>query len=372
MKILIKGLGVNRSFRSAYQSGVGKTTYLLLKHLGKIDNAKGVSFRYYTNGLSSLIYRRKDVLVDNFCWPVSQKFGNIKTKLEVIWRTTCLNYDILHIPHNIDAVSRNEKYIVTMHDVIEYLETSDTELRNKWEEMACNAHGIITCSEFSKSDIIRCFNVNPQKIKVIPWGIDRDIYKVLSNDKVQRVLNKFNVTTKYFFTCSCNHKRKNVEYALSAFEEYAKIVDDVSFVLSWNNPSEELTSRYEKLIQEKRIIFLPHVSDDELVALYNGAIATIYVSTYEGFGLPILESFACHTPVICSDCTSHPEVGGAIAQYVDIGNQSTMIKCMDRCSTKEFYDEFLKKIETHLLNFDWAKTAEEYMKYYETLLKLTR
>ena len=116
--LLIKAAGITSPFWRGYNSGVGRSTQLLLEALSK-EESLPFKLHYYTNGISSLGYRNAFAFKYHR-FPLPEEWGCYKTKLEPFYRTHCLRYDLLHIPHNLDAIYSGEKYVVTLHDVIGY------------------------------------------------------------------------------------------------------------------------------------------------------------------------------------------------------------------------------------------------------------
>ena len=126
---------------------------------------------------------------------------------------------------------------------------------------------------------------------------------------------------KYFLSCSAASKRKNFAHLIEAFKmfiEKARLADVELIIVG--SPAENI--RYELSGIEDKVIFTGHISDAELIKLYGNALAFVYPSLYEGFGLPVLEAMKCGAPVICTNSSSLPEVGGDAALYIsgeDIG-----------------------------------------------------
>ena len=116
------------------------------------------------------------------------------------------------------------------------------------------------------------------------------------------------------------------------------------------------------------ILWLGYVGEDELPVFYSMAEVFIYPSIYEGFGLPVLEAMACGTPVITSDTSSLPEVGGDAVLYTDPNSSTKLaqqieILCSDRDLQKKHSELGLKRSA----NFTWQKTAEKYIQLFENL-----
>jgi glycosyltransferase involved in cell wall biosynthesis len=275
---------------------------------------------------------------------------------------------LLHIPHNADDVLPKERFVVTMHDVFEYdmaLKQNNQKTVKSWEQMALCSEGIVTCSEFSKQEIVNRFNVDPGKIDVIYWGIDTNMFHRLPAEKVKEGLARLGIDHPFFLSVSCSSPRKNVRTLLKAFRKFCENNVQHQLVLVWGNPPKELLDEYGKEIRSRQIVFLDFVSDEDLLVLYNGASITMFPTRAEGFGFPVLESFACGTPVMTCANTSLPEVGRDAALYVGEDHIDEMVDVMT-CFEKSSYDValFRKKAATIVNSFSWDNTAQKYIQFY--------
>ncbi|MGB6839152.1 MAG: glycosyltransferase family 1 protein, partial [Microgenomates group bacterium] len=119
---------------------------------------------------------------------------------------------------------------------------------------------------------------------------------------------------------------------------------------------------FEKIEQRRGVRFVGHVSIDELPVFYSGAEALVYPSLYEGFGLPILEAFACRTPVVTSNISSLPEVAGGAAELVDPYDTDSIAEGIRAAlgRRKGLIKKGLKRVE----DFSWEKTAKMTLEVY--------
>lgn len=366
-KLLIKASGITNPSWRGYNSGVGRSTYMLLNELSK-RSINSFEIEIYVNGISSINFNFYHWNFKYSKFPVPDKIGCYYTNIEAFYRCNFKKYDLLHIPHNIDKIYKNENYVVTIHDIIAYKQTRDNKIKKKWIEMAKNSRAIVTCSHFSKQDIINDLNIDPDKIFVIPWGIDREKFFIKGNESIYNDLKIIGIHQPYFLAVSCSHPRKNIYILLKAFSQFcvSKINQNNILVLVWNNPPKELLSEFSNEIKHGKIRFINYVDDSMLVSLYNGATATFFPSRYEGFGFPILESIACGTPIVTCKNSSLPEVGGDLAQYIDEDSIDDIVDYMKMFENNDFnIIDFRLNSESHLENFSWNKTAIDYIKFYE-------
>lgn len=126
-----------------------------------------------------------------------------------------MNYDLLHIPHNLDEVHSKESYIVTLHDVIAYdraIANNDIKTAKKWQKMASRAKAIMTCSQYSKSEIVSKLNICPEVVSVVYWGASTDKFYIEDKNITKRNLHLLGIDGPYFVSISCAHPRKIFEY----------------------------------------------------------------------------------------------------------------------------------------------------------------
>jgi len=123
------------------------------------------------------------------------------------------------------------------------------------------------------------------------------------------------------------------------------------------------------VVLEEDLIFTDYIPDDELNRLYSGAAAFLFPSLYEGFGIPILEAFACGTPVITSNCSSLPEVAGRAALLVNPEKEEEIGDAMSRITSSESLQEELKaKGFEQIKKFSWNKTAAKTLEVYQEVV----
>jgi glycosyltransferase involved in cell wall biosynthesis len=171
---------------------------------------------------------------------------------------------------------------------------------------ALKAFKVLTISEFSRQRIIDWSGIDPSRVVDVSCGVD----SCYTPD-----VNPF-VTGFPYFLCVSNRKaHKNEPRILEAFAK-AKLDPSVHLLFT-GKPNEQLLSLGKQLQIDKRIVFMGRVPEEDLPGLYRGALALVFPTLYEGFGLPVIESMACGTPVITSNTTSLPEVAGDAAIMVD-------------------------------------------------------
>lgn len=357
--------------QNGYLTGIGRTTYELLRQWDRMYDEipfEIVLYSQNTKGVSAKgLFKFKSL---HFFWPNREVY---KKCLYPLWlRKLVSRYDLLHIPHNVDVMEDVHRTILTIHDVIAY-RFADSWGSQTWqfpdrekrllEYAAKECKGIITCSEYSKSDIVKYLHVPESKVHVIPWGVNREMFRPTYDEEF---LHRIGIRGLYYFTSSANHPRKNLPLLLKSYRAYLAMGGQGQLVIL--NPEEEHMSSVSDLISEGKIIVLHKISDRELAILYTSAHSSLMLSSYEGFGLPVLESLACGTQVICARNSSLVEAGGEIVDYVDDMDASVIAGRMlryDSITKVNILDE--STIENHLQSFSWERCARKYIEFYNML-----
>lgn len=269
--------------------------------------------------------------------------------------------DVLHVPHYNVPIFYRGKMVVTIHDLThlilpEFLPNKFAYIYAKimiWIALK-KATKVITVSQNTKSDILKMFKVNPNKIEVIYNGVGKEfVHK--EKQEVEYLYEKFNIekNKKNIMYVGNLKPHKNLERLLEAYSKIENI-DSTQLLLvgkAFSNYN-VLEEKEKKLGIENNVIHTGIVTQQELVDLYNLSDLFVFPSLYEGFGIPIIEALSCGTPVICSNNSSIPEVGGDLVEYFnayDIEQIKDSIE--ENLNKKEQLDKC--KAKERLKKFDW-------------------
>lgn len=317
-RILIDANPVVPYLASGKINGIGRTCMELISELGKMKNTLPFEINLYTQNLRG---------VDATPLNTGFRCHHLHFRNTPIWnqsarilhlRELMTRYDLQHITHNYEIVTDPSQCIVTVHDAFFMkFDTSNfdyAKFRKIYPPFIRSARHIITCSEYSAKDIEETIFIPRDKITVIPWGVDHNIFYVEDNRDENRLklLQNFGISNQYFLSVSCDAGRKRTPDLIKSYLTLENPVNDL--VLVWNNPPEKVL----KIINRNpRVHLLSGISNDDLRILYNCAIASVNPTAYEGFGLPILEAMACGCATVTCFNSSLPEVGGDVAIYID-------------------------------------------------------
>jgi len=220
---------------------------------------------------------------------------------------------------------------------------------------------IATVSEFSKQDIGKLFSVDLNKIDVVYNGASDSLQPL--DDKLQEeTRTKYTRGCPYFLFIGLIQPRKNINNLIKAFDEFKQTVtSNVKFLVVgskkyWND---EIQQAYDNSAFKDDIIFTGRLETKKLNLVIASAMAMVYASRFEGFGIPILEAMYCDVPVITSEVSSMPEVGGNAALYVD----PTSVESIKGAMLNVFCDtnirkDLIEKARVQRRKFTWDKTAD--------------
>lgn len=350
-------------YSKGWISGIGRTTKELVEAIDKMDNLP-FELMLYSQNTKGVTGERLGLNFPtrHICLP-HKKWTNRLIGISHL-REIATHYDLLHIPHNFEWVRRPDRTIVTLHDAM-FFACPDEVFNYRYEQkvyptLAKKCRGIITCSESSKYDIMRYMDVSEEKITVCPWGYREDLFKPRERKTTD---------TPFFLTVSCSIGRKNTISVIRAYEKMLKQKPRHELVLVWSNPPQTIIEYCNQEHLRNRIHFVRNVTDERLCDLYNEATATFFPSRYEGFGLPVLESMACGTPVITCSNSSLPEVGGDTAIYVDPDDTDAMCGYMEQFEQGNMKkNDFKDRCLVQSSKFSWHKCATQTVEAYKKWL----
>lgn len=233
------------------------------------------------------------------------------------------NIQVFWGQHFLPLPVKGVKMCVTIHDTALLIEprwgsTVNSIMQKLFLRSAAKeADRIIAVSQSTKNDVIRLCGVTPDKIAVIYEG-SPSLHQNVHAENEQSMLDKLGITGPYYLYLGTIEPRKNIDTIVKAFELLAAEDPMVQLVIagSWGWRYESVKSQIEESPCSSRILLPGYVSLEEKFLLYRKALAFVFVSHYEGFGIPILEAYAMGTSVITANNSSLPEVAGDAAWYV--------------------------------------------------------
>ncbi len=223
-----------------------------------------------------------------------------------------------------------------------------------------NAHKIVTISESTKKDILSFTHLSNKKISVIPLGVSaRPV-------KTQGVDTSDLPTKPYLLFIGAGDARRRVDDLVAAYNNLKASGRDIQLVLVGENfktqegiPNKQTRDAILESSYKSDILTMGYIDDETKQELYKSAIAFVFPTLYEGFGLPVLESMVFRCPVITYRNSSIPEVAGNYALYANDwdGIKKSVGKLLDMKNTER--DKFIDAAEEYAKGFTWEKTAQK-------------
>jgi glycosyltransferase involved in cell wall biosynthesis len=284
--------------------------------------------------------------------------------------------DVAHFPANYGFAPAGVPSVITLHDQINVLPLREiirghskrlktivmmTYLHFLTTRAVARAIYIVTVSEYSRQNILRAINFDPQRVLSYPHGIPKDVHNESSESVLNEVRSRYQLDKPFAIADAV----KNPAALVAAWENLLPEIRDqhqIVFFSRTPSPPDAVMQAVES--GYARLIVRP--SNEELRALYTLARVFTFPSWIEGFGFPILEAMACGTPVIASDRGSIPEVVGEAGLLCDVDDVDAFARNLTTVLTDPAEHERLRQLGyQRAQQFSWDKTAQAYLDIYE-------
>lgn len=233
--------------------------------------------------------------------------------------------------------------------------------RTMFPRYARKANRIATVSEFSKKDISQSYSIDAKKIDVI-YNAGASGFGGFNPLKLASFRSKYAQGSNYFLYVGAIHPRKNITRLLKAFEAFKSNTGrSEKLILAGSKKwyDSEAESFYNSMTHRSDVLFTGRVSQPELQEITAAALASVNVSLYEGFGMPMLEAMHCNVPVLASETTALPEIAGDAALYANPENVESISNALTKISTDEsLRREMIAKGRIRRQGFTWEKTSQ--------------
>lgn len=383
----MKVLYDHQAFTYQNYGGVSRYYAELMAHFDLLGDARYDVPSIYTNNLyvKDSNFRNNNRFINYFLSTrllkkindVGHRFGynfpydhNRRKSVEMIRKN---NFDIFHPTFFDDYFLKyigEKPFVLTIHDMThekfpEHFPRNDGTAARK-RELAMKAAGVIAISENTKEDILKFYDIGRDKVRVIYHGSSLTVKKVAGAPDEGLVSG---LPGRYILFIGDRKAYKNFNFFMRSIAPILVKDAGLQIVCSGGGSfTRDEVSLLRSLGVEGRV--RQHtVNDDTLVELYRRAAAYVNPSLYEGFGLPVLEAFACGCPAVISESSSLPEVGGDAAAYFNPGDASSIEHALHGV----IYDDGLRERlrsrgYERLKKFSWEKTARETIELYRSVL----
>lgn len=362
-------------------AGVERFTYHFVKNLLNMDENNEYVLFFYSDISPETIHR--------------VKASKVRVKIVKVFRSTSPiplfdshlrfahhlkkeNLDLTIFPANVIPLTYRRKSILVIHDLAIYLHPEWFPDRQWFSTKILvpislkKAKTIVTVSQNTKEDLLKLFNINEEKIRVIyPGVVVKDNY---IEEEVQKVLQKFDIREKYLLYIGTIEPRKNIKNLIKAFSTYLfeNEESNVNLVLAgikgWKfQPIFKYLQNINQRLPKSQIKYIGKVSNRERNILLKNCEAFIFPSKYEGFGFPIVEAMSMNVPVVTSNNSSLKEISGEGAALLIDPEDVNEIR---RAIKKILEDKLIRKRlvaagELRARHFTWENSIAKF----KTLLK---
>ena len=371
-------IGIDAHNLEGQRTGVGRYLINLLKEWNKFDLPADLKF---------VLYFKKEIPDDLELSDSSFKkiilqppFGLQSNALFIHWLLPKAaqkdNVDILFCPSYVGPIGYQGKIALTLHDIIyqarpdlyNWPSFCDKILLKKvsyWT--ARKAQVIFTPSEFSRQEVIKHYQINPDRVLSTSLAVDQSFKEDCPQNILENFKKKHQIKDKFIFYIGSIFNRRHLPEAIKGFEKIASQLTNYQFLIVGANHTapfidiDQLIEQTNKKIGRQVIIREEYLSGENLLPLYKAADLLVWLSDYEGFGLPVLESIASGTPVVTSSLGSIPEVAGQWVIYVkDNSNIDEIAEAIYQGLTDQQFRECLIKggLEQSA-KFSWQRCAKE-------------
>lgn len=350
----------------AAQTGTERYSYALLAALARIDRRN--HYTLYCNQLPAALP------------PLPPTFALRQLPAPRLWTYTRLGPELLRHPPDVVFVPAHTlpipsppNSVVTVHD-LGYLAFPETHtfarrlelhLTTRWS--AHTARQVIAISQATRADLIRHYQVDTAKIHVIHHGVGRQFQPIHDASTLAAARERYGLThaqaTPYLLYIGTVQPRKNLLRLIDAFAlTLQRIEQPLLLVLAgkrgWRTAAIE--QRAATLGIADHVRFTGYVDDHDLPALLSGALAFVFPSLYEGFGMPVLEAMACGTPVLTSTTSSLPEVAGDAALLVAPHDSTALARALQELISNDALRAKLRERGlARAAQFTWERCAAE-------------
>ena len=323
--------------------------YLKNKPLSDLP-PESANWHYHIFGPSKLWTR--------FALPLHLFLGNIKL-------------DLFFSPSHYSPILSPFPTVPTIHD-LGYLDrpqdfnAKDIHQLINWTKQSLHqAKHIIAVSEFTKNELVRIYHLDPQKISIVCNGVAEP---PPINDSLA-VLSKFIISQPYFIDVGTLKPNKNLPFLISAFAKYHQKNPKNQLVIAgkkgWLYDDIFSTVKKEKI--ESAVIFTDYISESEKWALLKNAQALVIPSTYEGFGIPAIESQKVCTPVIASDIPAFQEVLGNTAILIDPHSQNSLLVAFGQILQPKVRQKLIASGLQRSSGYSWTNSAKSLIQAFNTI-----
>nr|WP_315243906.1 glycosyltransferase family 1 protein [uncultured Flavobacterium sp.] len=358
-------------FAMQQYGGISRYFFELIKRFENSENDYLLGTKFTNNAyLNSNTFSNVYPFFPNFNFRGKERFIDLVNKSNTLRYVQKSDFDVFHPTYYDDYFFNNlgdKPYVVTFYDMIhEKFSDSFSDLKSlektimQKSRIAKKAHRIIAISEHTKNDIIDIYNIDKDKIDVVYLG-----NSLINTEQGEEAI----VNDNYLLFVGNRSGYKNFSYFVKTIS-ILLIENKLKLVCGGGGDfSIEELNLLKDLGLQNHVVLIKEINDAILSNLYTNALFFVFPSLYEGFGIPVLESFACNCPTLLSNGGSLPEIGGNGAVYFDLNDDQSLFNAVfNLINDAKLRNELIQQANIRLQNFSWDKTFEDTIKVYEKII----
>ena len=364
-------IGINATILGDKPTGLGIYTINIINELVTQAYGEGHEVVIYTSHKKPFTNSKAEVReVSKYTSP---KYGKLAGMFRFIWNQVMLPFystkdkvDIIYSTTHHGSFFGKDSQILTIHDTLPLIFPKQHKLQNYYFKyiiplLLRKTKGLVTVSNSTKDDLVKNFNYSNSNIDIVYNSYNKDHFKYDVDEKYK------NEYGRYFLFVGASYPHKNLDRALEALKELYENEDfkDVKILITGGRKdyTDIIIEKFQKYSFFENVVLLDYVPFNELPKLYSNAIALVYPSLYEGFGIPPIEAMACMCPTIVSNKSSLPEVCGDASLYINPEDKNDIYKAMKKMLVdKKLRGELIERGLLNCERFQWDKSASELLK----------
>jgi glycosyltransferase involved in cell wall biosynthesis len=358
-------IGIDVSMVDSNKAGIGYLTYSIVESLARLD--KDNSYLLYTHNVNNLVdltLPRNFKIVEikqakaNLKWILRVHLDFNNRKIDRFISTSNLMFGVL-FPYTITFIQDLSQIKYPQF----FSKKGRIIFRVLLNMLLRREKIIVTTSNAVREEVIAYYPGAKNKTFAVGAGLQKWTQEQITNDKLQNIKDKYSLSERYFLSVSTLEPRKNYINVIKAFAVFSKDYPEYKYLIAGKKGwfYEEIFQTVKSLNLENKVQFLGYVSDEDLPVLYHLSSGVIYLSFYEGFGLPVIEAYSRGVPSLVSDIEVFREIAQENTVFADPINIEDIVRKMKILINQ---NKFTPSSEI-LTSFSWDKTAIKLMGLYQ-------
>jgi glycosyltransferase involved in cell wall biosynthesis len=377
-------IGIDIRLIGKQRTGDEVVFFNLVKNLAKLDeNNEYVLFADAGQvAISNEITKRLEINAKN-----NFQIAFLKTSNKFLWNFWTLPNYLRVNPVDVYLtqyitpflVSKKIKIITIVHDISfnffgQFIKFKDLFFLKTLIPLSLRrADVVVGVSEFTKNEIIKFYNIDPDKVDFVHNAIGDEFFEnKIEKEEIEKVAEKYGLPEKFILYMGTLQPRKNIGQLIAAFARITERLPETKLVLCGSRSGHNFDKEIDRAIAvnalDGKVIFAGFVDEKDKAAVFAAANVFVFPSLYEGFGIPVLEAMSQSVPVLASDIPSLKEVAQDGAEYFNINNLDDFAEKLYNISINNDVRSGLIQVGHQRISFfSWEKSAKKFLAIFEKL-----